>query len=304
MAKDKAAQQVSAEKVQSYTDAFALITEATGISDVDVLVATFVNAEDENYRLFKYVEELNQEIAKLEEQIAEVKGEIERYKGQGASTDSQRKKILRELEERLAKTEAKAEAYEGKYTTAMKTVNALRAGIYSIFTKIGCATPATREMLGDEGVTEGNMMQYLGIIEQRTNEILQQFAQTHAAAQGQDPQLAQQAVLGLGPTIPAGAATVAIEPPTIIEEEGSDGARGLLRPFIGLARLRRGAALSVCLWVPDADHRRRLLPIPPASRLQAPQSTATTSGRSRGKSCRRGPSSGSSRGSWGSGRAR
>lgn len=69
MAKDKAAQQVSAEKVQSYTDAFALITEATGISDVDVLVATFVNAEDENYRLFKYVEELNQEIAKLEEQV-------------------------------------------------------------------------------------------------------------------------------------------------------------------------------------------------------------------------------------------
>lgn len=68
MAKDKAAQQVSAEKVQSYTDAFTLITEATGISDVDVLVATFVNAEDENYRLFKYVEELNQEIAKLEEQ--------------------------------------------------------------------------------------------------------------------------------------------------------------------------------------------------------------------------------------------
>lgn len=66
----------------------------------------------------------------------------------------------------------------------MKTVNALRAGIYSIFNKIGCASPATKEMLGDD-VTETNMMQYLGIIEQRTNEILQQFATTHAISQGQ-----------------------------------------------------------------------------------------------------------------------
>lgn len=157
-------------------------------------------------------------------QITEVKSEIERYRGQGASTDSQRKKILRELEDRLAKTEAKAETYEAKYATAMKTVNALRAGIYSIFTKIGCATPATKEMLGDDGVTEQNMMQYLGIIEQRTNEILQQFATSHAATQGQDPQAMQQAVLGQGPLVPAGAATVVIEPPTIMEEEGSEGA--------------------------------------------------------------------------------
>ncbi len=36
-----------------------------------------------------------------------------------------------------------------------------------------CNTPAVMELLGDEGVTEKNLMQYLGIIEQRTNEILQ-----------------------------------------------------------------------------------------------------------------------------------
>ena len=36
-----------------------------------------------------------------------------------------------------------------------------------------CNTPAVMELLGEEGVTEKNLMQYLGIIEQRTNEILQ-----------------------------------------------------------------------------------------------------------------------------------
>jgi membrane carboxypeptidase/penicillin-binding protein PbpC len=33
---------------------------ATGITDIDELVTTFINAEDENFRLFNYVNELNQ----------------------------------------------------------------------------------------------------------------------------------------------------------------------------------------------------------------------------------------------------
>ncbi|KAL3917972.1 MAG: hypothetical protein SGPRY_006191, partial [Prymnesium sp.] len=76
-----------------------------------------------------------------------------KYKGQGLNTDNQRKKILKDLEERLQKTEAKAEqvqAYEKKYEAAMKTVNALKIGIQSIFNKIGCNTPANMEMLGNE----------------------------------------------------------------------------------------------------------------------------------------------------------
>ncbi len=40
-----------------------------------------------------------------------------------------------------------------------------------------CNTPAVMELLGDEGVNEKNLMQYLGIIEQRTNEILQVLQQ-------------------------------------------------------------------------------------------------------------------------------
>lgn len=37
------------------------------------------------------------------------------------------------------------------------------------------------EMLGNQGVTESNMMQYLGIIEQRTIEILQMYAASQMA---------------------------------------------------------------------------------------------------------------------------
>ena len=63
----------------------------------------------------------------------------------------------------------------------MQTINALKAGIQSIFERIGCNTEAAQEMLGYQGVTETNMMQYLGIIEQRTNEILQMYSAVHTA---------------------------------------------------------------------------------------------------------------------------
>ena len=222
IAKDKASIHASMEKVQSYEEAFAKIQAATGISDIDELVTTFINAEDQNFALFNYVNELNGECEKLEEQIADIKSEIEKYKGQGLNTDNQRKKILKDLEERLQKTEAKAEQYEKKYEAAMKTVSALKVGIQSIFKKIGCDTPANMEMLGNEGVTEANMMQYLGIIEQRTNEILQLYAATQAReavmdAQGQAvPPVTS--ILGQGPSEPAGRNTITITAPTTTDE--------------------------------------------------------------------------------------
>ena len=111
IAKDKASIHASMEKVQSYEEAFAKIQAATNITDIDELVTTFINAEDQNFALFNYVNELNGECEKLEEQIADIRAEIEKYKGQGLKADNQRKKNLKDLEERLQRTEAKAEQY-------------------------------------------------------------------------------------------------------------------------------------------------------------------------------------------------
>ena len=52
LAKDKAGSALLADTMQSYEDAFARIQAATGISDIDELVSSFIAAEDENYSLF------------------------------------------------------------------------------------------------------------------------------------------------------------------------------------------------------------------------------------------------------------
>ena len=107
--KDKIGSTVSLEKAESYEEAFAKIEAATGIHDIDRLVQNFIQAEENNFALFKFVNDLSNEIEVLESQISEMQEELEKNRGQGQSTDNNRKKILKELEEKLSKTEMKAE---------------------------------------------------------------------------------------------------------------------------------------------------------------------------------------------------
>ena len=182
--KDKAAMSLSKEKVESYEAAFSKIQAATGIQDIDELVEKFIKAEDKNFTLFSRVNKLAAEADGLEQSISDIKSEIEKYKGKSNNVENQRKRILKDLEAKLEKAETKADHYDEKYKQAMNVVVVLKKGIENLFSRIGCYTEGFAEMLGNQGVTDSNIMQYLGIIEQRTNEILQMYnaAQNRSSA--------------------------------------------------------------------------------------------------------------------------
>merc|ERR1712078_966361 len=83
VAKDKASMQMNVEKVQVYEEAFAKMQAATGISDIDDLVEQFISAEDQNFSLFTYANELSGDIEKHEEDIASLKLQLDALKGTG-----------------------------------------------------------------------------------------------------------------------------------------------------------------------------------------------------------------------------
>ncbi|KAJ8605902.1 hypothetical protein CTAYLR_004194 [Chrysophaeum taylorii] len=205
-------QQFTREQIQNFEETFANIKEATGATSIKELVDMFQDIEQKNFSLFNSINELNSDIEQSELAIAETKLEIERYKGQGVSTDTQRKKIIRSLEEQLARTEQKTEEYEVKHQNAQRNINQLKTGIHSIFSRLGCASTSVEEMLGNQGVTESNMMQYLEIIEQRTTEILQTYAQSQTASSGK-VDLSQTSALEQGILQPA-TARLSVQPPT------------------------------------------------------------------------------------------
>ncbi|KAG5176721.1 flagellar outer dynein arm-docking complex [Tribonema minus] len=173
-----------ADSAENYEAAFKRIQEATGLEGMGDIVNSFLEAEEKNFSLFNFVNDLNSEIERLELSIAETANEIESHKGAGVSTDSQRKKALRDLEEQLVRTEGRAEEYEERCRAAVKTIAQLKSGIHSIFLRIGASHSSSEELLGNQGVTESNMMQYLGLIEQRTSEILAAYAQSQSGVGG------------------------------------------------------------------------------------------------------------------------
>jgi predicted nucleic acid-binding Zn-ribbon protein len=68
------------EKLEEYQEAFNRILKATGAKDIDELVRNFIEAEERNFTLSKFVGELTVETEQLEEQIEVIKKEIEEYK--------------------------------------------------------------------------------------------------------------------------------------------------------------------------------------------------------------------------------
>lgn len=177
-------------KVQQYEEAFNSIKAATQLNDIDALVEEFVKAEQHNYSLFNYVKDLTTEMDELEDEIKRIREEIDTYKGQGVNNENNKEKILKQLNQDLEATENETREYQEQYKETIKTINALKIGIQSIFDRIGCNNESVQEMLGTHGVTESNMMQYLGIIEQRTNEILQMYSscQTKGGFEAQQQQ--------------------------------------------------------------------------------------------------------------------
>lgn len=85
------------------------------------------------------------------------------------------KKIIKNLEDKLVKTEAKAEHYEAKLRQTAEEMEIVYNVVESMFSKLGCEQLANTEILGSGGVGESNIMLYLGVIEQRKNEVINRY---------------------------------------------------------------------------------------------------------------------------------
>eukprot|EP01006_Ploeotia_vitrea_P038783 TRINITY_DN66279_c6_g1_i1.p1 TRINITY_DN66279_c6_g1~~TRINITY_DN66279_c6_g1_i1.p1 ORF type:complete len:579 (-),score=104.07 TRINITY_DN66279_c6_g1_i1:1437-3173(-) len=173
------AQQYNEPPKENFEEVIEQITTATGISDLGQLLKQFQKEEEHNFSMYNFVNDLNNEVERLEESIAELKAEYDKHRG--VDLETTRQKSLKDLEEKLARTATTTEEYEAKTGKSQEQLNELKVALESIFTKLGCSLDEMAEMLGTPHVTETNLMTFLGIIEQRCNEMLQLYNMQSAA---------------------------------------------------------------------------------------------------------------------------
>jgi cupin superfamily acireductone dioxygenase involved in methionine salvage len=160
------------EKATTYEEAFERIQKATGICDIDELVQNFIHAEDQNFSLFKYNNELSADIEKLEQQIGEYREEYVALSGNGSrKEDTEKVKLLETLEEKWNDIDRRAIHYEVKYTESQQTVTHVREGIKALFKRIGCKEEDMPNGCSKE-INESNMMIFLAVIEARAADML------------------------------------------------------------------------------------------------------------------------------------
>merc|ERR1719174_2254228 len=165
------------DQITSYEEAFTKIQAATGICDIDDLVQNFINAEDQNFTLFKYNNELTADTEKLEQNIADYKEEYIQLSGSGTKKeDTDKVKMLEMLEEKWNDIDKKAVLYNDKYQDANQSLMHIRSGIESIFRRIGCSPDDLPSGTGNT-ISEVNMIAFLAAIEHRTNNLLKLYDQ-------------------------------------------------------------------------------------------------------------------------------
>ena len=244
----------SMERIQNFEEAFNKIKAATGITDIEELVRAFIKNEDHNFSLFNYVNEQNNEVEKLEEQLQLLRVEEKHYAQESGEDVVAHKQILKELESKLATTENMAEKYEMRCQDLQRAIESLKRGIQSTYERLEINTVAQDNADDEDGaaapaqpsdtlITESNLVYYLGLIEQKANQILAKYSGVRAylmnAAQqssvmassgkGQSQSLGQSesnksivAILGSGPKIAMGQETVHIVPPKLDDYQSDD----------------------------------------------------------------------------------
>lgn len=96
-----------------------------------------------------------------------------------SNTNAVRKKLLVELDGQLSQVVQEGQTYEQRYERAQQTMNRLKSDIANLFNKIGCSSVIAPELFkmggGGVGVTDTNILSYLGLIETKTNELVNMY---------------------------------------------------------------------------------------------------------------------------------
>ncbi|KAK9805927.1 hypothetical protein WJX73_005724 [Symbiochloris irregularis] len=165
----------SAQRIAELQDAFSKVEAATGGGGIESLLLRMIALKDSNFSLLSYVADLNAEVDKTEGQITALTAELDQYKGSGASAADARRQNQEDLESKLSEAVATASQAEARALSASAALATVRKQVGVLFEEAGCNTPAVRGLLGSSGVQDTNLVQYLGIIEQRAHELLQEY---------------------------------------------------------------------------------------------------------------------------------
>ncbi|XP_394326.4 coiled-coil domain-containing protein 63-like [Apis mellifera] len=171
-AERKASMEYKQSKIETYKNILHTIKEFIGEQNNDKLIAKFIKQEEENFALFSYVNELNDELESLNSRIDQLTIAIQEAQTINDRISSDQTQTLEQLKTELEQQTALADAAEENLAQCDDVLEKLLKGIDSLFKAIRCDNSPILRLLGDnEQITMSNVMLYLGIIEKQITQM-------------------------------------------------------------------------------------------------------------------------------------
>ncbi|OQR97128.1 hypothetical protein ACHHYP_12660 [Achlya hypogyna] len=241
------------ERLRAYEDGLAKIRKKTGIKDVGELASALIAAEEKNFSLFNMINELNTEMESVEIENNRFQDMIKEV--QGCGSDLNRARIKASLEEQIEKSRIKANHFEARAAESNAVIDSIKAGAMNIFHKIGYNDEALMQQLNSTGLTDINMLKFLGIIEKRIGEIVQMHNIVYTQSGGSKIDLGLELAPGKPAVAKRGAAPTAPSilshefhpsPPTADDfvDDDSDDSDDVVKPAT-LAEIQEKAAAAI-----------------------------------------------------------
>jgi phage-related tail protein len=158
-----------AEAMHHYETAFAKVLAMTKCSNINELVKRFTQVEDQNFSLFNFVNEVNNQIETFVEEIAQLERQMAGYNRDVASEEESRRKDVQALDEKLKTAQHAVEVYTQQFETANRLMDSVAQGIDRIVSSL--ALPPS-EAAGASVPHEQRLMENMSKIEEKTGALL------------------------------------------------------------------------------------------------------------------------------------
>ena len=185
------------ENTKQFKEAFERIKRVVASdSSLDKIVADFIKVEDQNFALFNYVTEMNNQVEGLQESIGKLRTDIKEAKGRGDERERQQREQLQNMERRVALSIREADTAEAKLELMEGVINKLKFGVEELYIISQAGSTPVLSLLGGLSkaeqperpfVNESNIIMYLDMVNEKGVELkgIAQFVEAQAKAKNE-----------------------------------------------------------------------------------------------------------------------
>jgi hypothetical protein len=156
-----------------YEERIAELKNKYNLDNMTALVDRFSEKEVHIFGLMKQVNELNAEAERFEQDARERKEELRKLSGETETRSRKMKEWMAEIEKRELAVSTKADDLNQKIKLASSMMGRLQRGLRKVFLAIDCEKNIpSADGLGIQEITESSTMSFVGVIQERLNQVL------------------------------------------------------------------------------------------------------------------------------------